>query len=120
MLTMTFKRPFVLFSYRLSHGLLLLRSAKSPAQPKRIDVLFQDVRAIECRTDFADLLIEEVGPEFLEGVRSKAREVIEPGHRVYSLRSGNWLGFVVGGIVSQHEDEGDFFTPSALLTSSSA
>jgi hypothetical protein len=119
MLTVTFKRPFVLFSYNLSHSLLLLRSSKSPVCSKRIDVLFQDVRAIECRTDFPDLVIEEVGPEFLNDVRSKAKEVIEPGHRVYSLKSGNWIGFVVGGIVSHHEDEAEFFAPSSLLPSSS-
>ena len=112
---MTFKRPFVLFSYNVSHGLLLLRSAKSPGSPKRVDILFQDVRAIECRTDFPDLVIEETGPDFLNVVRSKAREVIEPGHKVYSLKSGNWIGFVVGGIVSHHEDEEEFFAPSSLL-----
>jgi hypothetical protein len=114
---MIFKRPFVLFSYSLSHGLLLLRSAKSPAFPKRIDILFQDVRAIECRSDFSDLVVEEVNAEFLNDVRSKAREVIEPGHKVYSLKSGNWIGFVVGGIVSHHEDDGEFFASSSLLSS---
>ena len=116
---MTINRQFVLFSYHLSHGLLLLRSAKSPERTKRIDILFQDVRALECRTDLEDLVIEEVGPEFLNGVRSKASEVIEPGHRVYSLKSGNWIGFVVGGIVSHHEDGEEFFAPSSLLSSTS-
>jgi hypothetical protein len=116
---MTSDRRFVLFSYHLSHGLLLLRSAKSAANPKRLDILFQDVRALECRTDLEGLVIEEAGPEFLNGVRSKASEVIEPGHRVYSLKSGGWIGFVVGGVVSHHEDEGDFFAPSSLLSSTS-
>lgn len=117
---MTFKRSFVLFSYSLSHGLLLLRSAKSPTCPKRVNILFQDVRAIECRTDFPDLVVEEVGADFLNDVRSKAREVVEPGHKVYSLKSGHWIGFVVGGIVSHQEDEGEFFAPSSLLSSTSA
>ena len=116
---MTYKRRFVLFSYHVSHGLLLLRSGKSPAHSKRIDILFQDVRALECRTDLEDLVIEEVGPEFLNTVRSKASEVIEPGHRVYSLKSGGWIGFVVGGIVSHHEDEEEFFASSSLLSSTS-
>lgn len=113
---MTFNRPFVLFSYSVSHGLLLLRSGKSPAHSKRIDILFQDVMALECRTSFADLVIEEVEAAFLDGVRSKARESIEPGHKVYSLRSGNWVGFVVGGIVSHSEDDGEFFAASRLLS----
>lgn len=119
MLNLTFKRRFVFFSYHVSHGLLLLRSGKTLAHTKRIDILFQDVRALECRTDLEDLVIEEVGPEFLNGVRSKANEVIEVGHRVYSLKSGSWIGFVVGGIVSYHEDEEEFFAPSRLLSSTS-
>ena len=113
---MKFDRKFVVFSYEISHGLLLLRSAKNPLQPKRIDILFQDVRALECRTEFENLTIEEVGPEFLDGVRSKAREVIEPGNKVYSLTSGDWIGYVVGGIVTQCEDEEDFFAVSRLLS----
>lgn len=114
---MTFKRPFVVFSYSVSHGLLLLRSARSREFSTRIDILFQDVRAIECRTEFPDLTIEEVSADFLNGVRSKAKEVIEPGHRVYSLKSGDWIGFVVGGIVSHCQDEAEFFSPSNLLFS---
>jgi hypothetical protein len=115
MKALTFRRPFVLFSYNVSHGLLLLRSAKSAHQPKRIDILFQDVRALECRTQLEDLEIAEVGVDFLDDLRSKPAETIEEGHRVYSLKSGNWVGFIVGGIVTHHEDDADFFSPSKLL-----
>jgi hypothetical protein len=111
------KRKFAVFSYNINHGLLLIRSGKTPAHRTRIDILFQDVWAIECRTEFEDLRIEEVAPDFLNSVRSKAAAVLEPGHKVYALKSSDWVGFVVGGIVSHHEDEGEFFAPSYLLSS---
>jgi hypothetical protein len=117
MSNINFKRRFVLFSYSVSHGLLLLRSGKSIAHPTRIDILFQDVRALECRAEMEDLKIEEVDESFLNGVRSRAYEVIEPGNKVYSLKSGNWIGFVVGGIVSHCEDTKHFFEHSSLLPS---
>lgn len=111
---MNFNRPFVLFSYTASHGLLLLRSGKSSMHSTRIDVLFQDVVAMECRSSLNSLIVEEMGPEFLKDVRSRAADVMEPGHKVYSLSSGNWVGFIVGGIVSQHEDQREFFEASSL------
>ncbi len=114
---MKFDRLFMLVSYEISHGLLLLRSGKSPANPKRIDILFQDVRAIECRTVFDGLIIEEVDPSFLNSAGTKARDVIEPGHKVYKLMCEDWVGYVVGGIVSQSEDNEEFFEPSGLINS---
>jgi hypothetical protein len=116
MLPLIFKRPFVVFSYHVSHGLLLLRSAKSPVHLTRIDVLFQDVRAIECRTEIPDVLIEEVSPDFIRNTRTKATEILEHGHKVYALKSTGWTGFVVAGIVSHHEDDQEFFAPSKLLS----
>ena len=46
-------RLFSVFGYSMCHGLLLLRSGKSNEYPNtRVDVLFQDVRAIEIRASF--------------------------------------------------------------------
>jgi len=103
----TSDRSFVVFSYAMSHGLLLLRSRKlPPATPTRLDILFKDVRALEIRCWFDGLTIEEVGVDFLQGVRSNPAPLIERGNKVYALKSTGWVGFVVGGIVSFHEDQG--------------
>jgi len=108
-------RSFVVFSYNIERGLLLLRSRKANATPTRIDVLFQDVRAMELRSWFQGIKIEESDRQFLETARSKPVEMIEPGNRIYSLVGPGWTGFVVGGIVSVLEDNGEYTSPSGLM-----
>jgi len=114
--SLEFKRPFVLFSYEVSHGLLLFRSAKSLKHATRLDVLFQDVRALETRASLNELLVKEIGPaESSKTFSSKPSEVMEKGHKLYILKCKDWTGFVVGGVVSYHEDNGEFFEKSALM-----
>ena len=60
-------RIFVLFSFSMSHGLLLLRSSKTDDDPTRLDVLIQDVRAMEVRAWFEGIQIEEVSRDYLAG-----------------------------------------------------
>jgi hypothetical protein len=107
-----------MFGYSMSHGLLLLRSGKSNEAPTtRVDILFQDVRAMEMRTWFKGIRIEEVDdPQFLDGRLSKPDEMIEPGNKIYPLVSVGWRGFIVGGIVQLKEDDGELFGPSALVS----
>jgi hypothetical protein len=110
------ERTFVIYSYHHSHGLLLLRSTKTQSAPTRLDVLFQDVRAMELRGWFKGISIEIVDdPDFLREFPSQPMEMIEPGNVVYLLRGENWKGFVVGGIVRTHEDMGEYGDPSALI-----
>jgi hypothetical protein len=110
-------RLFSVFGYSMSHGLLLLRSGKSDENPTtRVDILFQDVRAMEMRVWFKGITIEEVDDsKFLADQRSKPAEMIEPGNKIYALISRDWRGFIVGGIVRFKEDAGELFEPSALV-----
>lgn len=91
---------------------MLFRSGKTPEYPTRIDVLFKDVRAMELRAWFSRLEITEVDPEFLLDTPSKGHELMEVGNRVYRIDGGCWSGFIVGGAVFVHEDEGELFQPS--------
>jgi hypothetical protein len=109
------KRSFVIFSYAVSHGLLLLRSRKTKEESTRVDILFQDVRAMELRSWFEGLTIKEVDAIFLKGIRSNPTEMMEQGNKIYSITGREWLGFIVGGIVSVREDDGEFFAPSGLI-----
>lgn len=111
-------RSFVIFSYSINHGLLLLRSKKAGKISTRLDVLFQDVRAMEIRSWFDGLKIEEVGAEYLGKQGSAPVALMETGNRVYRLIGDGWEGFILGGIVSFNEDEEDFFAPSKLLKES--
>jgi hypothetical protein len=110
-------RLFSVFGYCMSHGLLLLRSGKSNETPDtRVDVLFRDVRAMEIRAWFKGIRVEEVDdPRFLDDQTSKPVEMIEPGNKIYALMSAGWQGFIVGGVVSFNEDDGDLCGPSALV-----
>lgn len=109
------ERFFIVHSYACSHGLLLLRSRKSDKFSTRIDILFQDVRAIELRSWFDGLTIEEVDKTYLQNYASRPVEIMEHGNRIYALKGRGWSGFVVGGIVSYHEDDKGQNEPSALL-----
>jgi len=91
------KRSFVVFSYDHGHGLMLLRSRKTPDNPTRMDVLFQDVRAIESRMWFEGIRIEESDLQAIAEFQSNPCELIEPGLRVYLLRGSNWSGYVLAG-----------------------
>lgn len=109
-------RFFSIFGYAMSHGVLLLRSPKSNETPTtRVDIMFNDVRAMEIRTWFRGIRIEEVDATHLVGQNSKPAEMIEPGNKVYALTNSGWRGFIVGGIVLFKEDEGDLFGPSDLV-----
>jgi hypothetical protein len=109
------EREFVVYSYAASHGLLLLRSRKTRGAATRIDVLFQDVRAVEIRMWFTGIRIVDSDMEVLNNVRSNPSNLIEPGNRVYSLVGDGWQGFILGGIVSVSEDDGESAGASSLL-----
>jgi hypothetical protein len=81
----------------------------------RIDLLFQDVRAMEIRCWFDGLIVEEVNESFLNNAPSRPSQMIEPGNKVYAIKSSGWNGFIVGGIMRIQEDEAEFFAPSKLL-----
>ena len=119
MIMETFKyesaRNFVVFSYGASHGLLLLRSGKTNAHSTRLDLLIQDVRAMEIRSWFEGIRIEEADLVYLENFSSRPVEMFEHGSKIYAMHGIGWSGFVVGGLAAVHEDERDFMAPSALL-----
>ena len=109
-------RIFHLYSYGVSHGLLLLRSCKSETDPLRVDILFQDVRAMELRTWFEGIeIVEEEEAALLAGRPSRPVPMFDKGIRKYRLKGTGWEGFVVGGNVSFLEDDGAFDDPSGLI-----
>lgn len=108
-------RKFSVFGYSISHGTLLLRSARSDEHGLRLDVLIKDVRALEIRSWFEGIEIIEVEPSFLNGFPSRPIDMLDVGLKVYALLGTGWRGFVVGGGLFFHEDDAGFMEPSALL-----
>ena len=121
MLKLSFEGAFILISYECGHGLLLFRSNPYHARPDtRVDILFQDVIAMETRVFSDGLTIEEVGPELLESTRCKPADLIEGGRKTYSLsgRDTNgetWSGFVLAAKVTHCEDDLPYGSRSQLL-----
>jgi len=111
-------RTFSVFSYGISHGPLLLRSAKTNEHRTRIDVLILDVRAMEIRSWFEGFEITKVDQDYLRDFRSNPVEMVQAGLSVYALSGKGWHGFIVGGNLCVHENEADFTAPSALLQES--
>ena len=110
------QRTFQLFSYAVTHGQLLLRSCKTAIDPTRVDVLFREVRAMELRSWFEGIeIVEEENAAFLATRPSRPVPMFDKEIRFYRLKGNGWEGFVVGGIVSYLEDDGDFFDPSGLI-----
>jgi len=83
-----------------------------------VDILFTDVRALELRTNLATLAIQEVEPAEIAQRPVKAHQILETGHKIFLLKSAEWVGCVVAGAVHWHEDEGEYGEPSGLLESS--
>ena len=114
-LPVSFNRKFQIATFRWSHGQLLLRSAKSTDTPTRLDILFKDVRAFELRTDLSGLSIAEGDPGELTGKPAKPLNTMEHGHKIYILKSQDWVGYIVGDGVFWHEDQGEIGQPSIYM-----
>ncbi|MBP7704236.1 MAG: hypothetical protein KA105_02985 [Caulobacter sp.] len=110
-------RKFFVASYAESHGLLLVRARRDPSLSTRVDILFQDVRAMEMRLWTNGLTIQEVGLDMLAKQASAPLALAEPGAKAYLLSGEGWQGYVLGGIIGTLEDNGDPSERSPLLGS---
>jgi hypothetical protein len=111
---LSFNRDFQIWAYSVSHGRLLLRSCKSAQHPTRIDVLFTDVQTMEVRANIQTISIEEVNISDVVDRSTKPKDTLEPGQKVFLLKSIGWTGCIVAGSLSWHEDNGEYGQPSVL------
>jgi len=92
-------QAFVLSNY-VANGSLRLLGERSKSAGPAVEILVEDVRALELRTRFDGIRIEEADKAFLRQFPSKPENVLELGSRIYALRGRDWLGFVVGGTLT--------------------
>ena len=64
-------RSFQLWEYKVSHGMMLVRSPKSAEAPSNIDVMFAGVEYADVPRYFSELRIEEPDPADLSFARKK-------------------------------------------------
>ena len=109
-------RKFMILSYSVSHGQLLLRSQPEKKDDIRIDVLFKAVMAMELRARSEGLHISKIPFEELEGLPSRPLDLIGDGQESAYLVSGKgWSGYVLGLSVFTVEDYGPPLGRSILL-----
>ena len=108
------ERIFQLWAYTVNMGRLLLRSTKSETFPTRVEVLFQNVKAIRLPTVLEGLVVAEADLELARQMEAETGLTRDEGTRFFSLRTLHGVGYVVAGVVISAEDENEYFEPSRL------
>lgn len=106
-----FSRQFQVWLYTVGHAQLLLRSTKTQEHPTRIDVLFKVVGAIYLPTLFDGLTILEASQEEISNL-NLAPPFARGSKKMYLMQGANFSGYVMAGIVTWHEDDGEYNDPS--------
>lgn len=107
-------RVFQMWQYSVSMKRLLLRSTKSDSNASRVDVLFQNVKAMRLPTQLHGLVVAEADAEASAQI-SRDTGCLPDGETViFSVRSPAYDGYVVASVCVQAEDESEYFDPSSL------
>ncbi|MCR6488714.1 hypothetical protein M8542_38385 [Amycolatopsis sp. OK19-0408] len=110
-----FERRFDVWSYAISHSVLLLRSGRTSAAPTRIDLMFRVVQEMRLRQWMDDVEIQLL----TEGVSDRFADVQISGDRALFviLSAGSVCGFVVAGALYMSEDDLEYGERSTIDTS---
>jgi hypothetical protein len=106
-------RVFQMWAYSVGMGRLLLRSTKTGNFPTRIDVLFQNVKAMQVPTVFDGLVVTEADDEFAARIETETG-LLRDDNRFFCLETAHRVGYIVAGVMVREEDGGEYFGPSAL------
>ena len=107
-------RRFQVWAYSVSMARLRLRSTKSDTLATRVDVLFQNVKAIKLPTLLDGLVVLEADPDEAARISSETGISLDEETTVFLVRSGSFDGFVFAGVCVEVDDEGEYFEPSPL------
>jgi hypothetical protein len=107
-------RRFQVWAYSVSMARLLLRSTKSETFTTRLDVLFQNVKAMKLPTGLDGLVVAQADTP--EEARISAETGLLPSEdtKIFTVRAGAFDGYVVAGVCVAAEDQGEYFEPSRL------
>jgi hypothetical protein len=107
-------RVFQLWAYTVGMGRLLLRSTKSEQFDTRIDVLFQNVQALQLPSMLSGLVIATADSAEAERITRATGLLPDDDRTFFTLTGSNFAGYVVAGVVVSCEDTGDYFEPSEV------
>jgi hypothetical protein len=108
------ERVFQVWAYTVGMGRLLLRSTKTETFDTRVDVLFQNVKAVKFPAVLEGLVVGVANSETAEEITRLTGLLPDEDTTFYSLGSSSLLDYVVAGVVAVVEDEGEFFEVSEL------
>ncbi|AZI57858.1 hypothetical protein EH165_06530 [Nakamurella antarctica] len=108
------ERVFQLWGYTVGMGRLCLRSTKSDQFTTRIDVVFQNVKAVHLPTFLQGLVISDANATETERIIRDTGMLPDNGCKFFSMVGSNFNGFVVASVITICEDDGEFFEPSRL------
>lgn len=108
------ERRFQLWAYEVGMRRLLLRSTKSDTFASRIDVYFQNVKALKLPTSLDGLMVTEADDKLAMIVEFETGILVSEETRIFSVRCGPFDGYIVAGVCVVMEDEGEYFEPSQV------
>lgn len=108
-------RRYVLWEYTVSHGQLLLRSARDNDNPTRIDVLFKDVGFLHMPDGLDIESIDEISAAEVRAIGGEdALKALIHKRKGFRLRSPSGDALVVALVMVTAEDDLDSGEPSSL------
>jgi hypothetical protein len=107
-------RVFQMWQYGVGMKRLLIRSTKNDTFASRIDVLFQNVKAMKVPTLLHGLVVVEADPDQVVRISKETGLLPDRETIIFSVRSPAYDGYIVAGVCVQAEDEGEYYDPSQL------
>lgn len=107
------ERTFQLWAYTVGMARLLLRSTKNETFPTRIDVVFQNVTALQLPTSLDGLVVTDADDELARRIESDTGILREESH-FFAIETARGVGYIVAGVMVSGEDEGEYFDPSEV------
>jgi hypothetical protein len=103
-------RRFEVVTYGVGHRGLVLRTIPEPGQHSRIEVWFKPASAV-CLEPWLEGIQITRGAADTSACRKVIGRPIRAGEELFSVRSGEGLGWVLAGSVHGREDHQDAYAP---------
>ena len=108
-----FDRAFQVWSYSVSHSVLLLRSNQSIAHPTRIDLMFRAVGELRLRSRLEGLTVDLASMSQLSNELNEIQ--VSRGDSIFTLSSDDFArGYVVASAMYLSEDALSYGEPSTI------
>jgi hypothetical protein len=108
-------RVFQVWGYTVGMARLLLRSTKTPTFGSRIDVLFQNVRAVKLPTRLDGVVVRGTSEYERASIEADAGIIADEQIHIFILEGASYSGYVVAGTMVVDERDAEYNDPSTLI-----